>query len=138
MATLALTIGLLRFQPPLILAHKVDALLFEVKIEQAIAIMAEQQESAFPKTRDPLPQSDRKHLSSPDLGDVISALKNTNPPQWVTDRLMVQGDEILLRQNGWWQGVDQRSIANGEMISRESQRLTAIETAADKLGLLKD
>jgi hypothetical protein len=36
---------------------------------------------------------------------IADAIETTNPEPWIVDRLMVQADEIALRQEGWFQGT---------------------------------
>ncbi|TWU47334.1 hypothetical protein Poly51_51340 [Rubripirellula tenax] len=101
-----LIVGAIRFQPALSLAHQVDAKLLDGSIADAIAMMDQHNEGDFPRTWDPQPQYSMRTESKPSIGEISKALRNEQPASWVVDRMMVQADEIILRQAGYWGGAE--------------------------------
>lgn len=100
-----LLVGAVFFQPKLMRSAKVDDLLRTGAIEDAIAMMDANGEAAFPPVWDPPPKHPSHSELRPEITRVADAIEAMNPPPWIADRLMVQADEIALRQEGWFHGT---------------------------------
>lgn len=125
-ALVTLVAGATRFQPALRRAHQVDRLLLAGELDRAIAEMAKWGETAFPPAWDPPPQFDRNSDQRPKISELVHTMQASDPPGWVRDRLMVQADEILLRQHGWSQGVKHLSVERGDMLYLDPSDLRAL------------
>jgi hypothetical protein len=125
-AILTLALAATGFQPALQRAHRIDQLLVTGELDQAIEAMAKWGEAAFPPVWDPLPQFDGKADPRPKIGELVRSIQTSNPPDWVIDRLMIQSDEILLRQHGWEQGVKHLSVDRGEFLYLDPSTLRAL------------
>jgi hypothetical protein len=93
------------FQPKLMRSAQVDNLLRKGAVEDAIGRMQTYGESAFPPVWDPPPKHPSHGELQPAITLIADAIETTNPEPWIVDRLMVQADEIALRQEGWFQGT---------------------------------
>ena len=122
-ATLILVFAATRFQPALRRAFHVDQMLVAGDIEQAIATMETWGETAFPPAWDPPPRFNQRSGQRPEVGALVRALKANEPQAWVSDRLMVQADEILLQQYGWGMGAKHLSVERGGVIYLNSASL---------------
>lgn len=121
--TLTLTVAATRFQPALQRAHQVDQMLIAGNLDQAIALLETRGEAAFPPAWDPPPQFHESLQQLPEVGELARALAINTPPVWVNDRLMVQADEILLRQYGWSLGAEHLSVEQGHLIHLDASSL---------------
>lgn len=105
LATCLLMAGAIVFQPRLYRATEVDALLRNERVVEAIEMMQRDGEQAFPIVWDPPPKFPDRDSQSPTIAQLVSGLETTRCPSWIIERLMVQADEIALRQEGWYQGT---------------------------------
>jgi hypothetical protein len=107
------------------------------ELDSAINMMNVSGPDAFPVFWDPHPKFPERSRSGPELTEVIRLLKDVDAPVWVNDRLMVNADEILLRQRGWTQGGEASTLVNGlhvyltidqiENVIQDFRRLQALE-----------
>ncbi|TWU18301.1 hypothetical protein [Allorhodopirellula heiligendammensis] len=93
------------FQPRLYRATEVDTLLRGGHVVEAIDKMQKGGEQVFPIVWDPPPRFPDRDSQSPTIAQLIAGIENTQCPRWIVDRLLVQADEIALRQEGWYQGT---------------------------------
>ncbi|PHQ36447.1 hypothetical protein [Rhodopirellula bahusiensis] len=93
------------FQPKLRRSAKVDSMLRRGDINEAISIMQASGQDAFPIVWDPPPKYPDRGEVLPEISLIVDAIEAANADPWIMDRLMVQADEIALRQEGWYQGT---------------------------------
>lgn len=106
--------GATYFQPDLFRAHQVDRLLESDRVTEAITVMLQHGEDGFPRTWDPPPTFPDGNPNRPQMKTLLNAIQTMAPESWIVDRLLVQADEITLRQFGWFQGVGSlRYLENG-------------------------
>lgn len=105
LATCLLMAGATVFQPRLHRAAEVDTLLRNERVVEAIEMMQRDGEQAFPIVWDPPPKFPDRDSRSPTIALLVVGIETTRCPSWITERLMVQADEIALRQEGWYQGT---------------------------------
>jgi hypothetical protein len=122
-AMVTLAFAATRFQPGLRRAYHVDQMLVAGAIDRAIATMETWGENAFPPAWNPPPQFNQSSQQRPEVGELVRALESNESPAWVIDRLMVQADEILLRQYGWGMGAEHLSVERGHVIHLDSSTL---------------
>lgn len=97
------------FQPRLFRANDVDALLRNEEVVKAIEKMQDNGRDAFPIVWDPPPCFPDRDSQTPTIAQLLSAIEATQCPPWIVDKLLVQVDEITLRQEGWYQGIREMS-----------------------------
>ncbi len=122
-ATVTLAFAATRFQPGLRRAYHVDQMLVAGDIDWAIETMETWGENAFPPAWNPPPQFNQSSQQRPEIGELVRALETNDSPTWLIDRLMVQADEILLRQYGWGMGAEHLSAEQGHFIHLDSSSL---------------
>ena len=106
--------GLFTFQPALHRAARVDRHLLAGEFEPAFRLMETNGEAAFPKQWDPVPTFPTSQESKPRIYQMIRSLAEQNPPGWIHNRLLVQAEDLLFRQAGWYQGTRRlRADLNG-------------------------
>ncbi|MCC9644387.1 hypothetical protein LOC71_19110 [Rhodopirellula sp. JC740] len=103
-ACVVLCTAAIGFQPNLYQAAEVDQLLRAGKIDAAIQQMQRLGAKAFPMVWDPPPKYPERGDGLPEISAIAKALQNESAEPWIVDRLLVQADEIALRQSNWYQG----------------------------------
>ncbi len=104
-ATLVLLGGAIMFQPRLYRSTNIDRLLEEDRIVEGIQKMQQYGRDAFPIVWDPPPKYPDLESKTPSIVDLIKAIEQTDCEDWISQRLLVQADEIAMRQVGWYQGT---------------------------------
>lgn len=114
LAMVAACAGMFMFQPALHRAARVDRLLLASEFEPAFRLMETNGAAAFPKQWDPVPTFPTNHESKPRMDHLLRSLAEQNPPAWVQNRLLIQAEDLLFRQAGWYQGTRRlRADLNG-------------------------
>ncbi|WDQ15950.1 hypothetical protein [Rhodopirellula sp. P2] len=125
------------FQPQLMRSAKVDAMLRSGDINDAVAAMQSMGEDAFPVVWDPPPKYPDHRNLQPEIALVADALQAKNAERWIVDRLMVQADEIALRQEGWFEGTADLGYFQDYIVHREPDTIDRMLMALEKLRSLE-
>ncbi|KLU07281.1 putative transmembrane protein [Rhodopirellula islandica] len=125
------------FQPQLMRSAKVDAMLRSGDIDDAVATMQASGEEAFPIVWDPPPKYPDRADWSPKISLVADALQTQQVERWIVDRLMVQADEIALRQEGWFEGTADLEYFQDYIVHRDVDTIDRMLTTLGKLRTLQ-
>jgi hypothetical protein len=136
LACVALGSAAALFQPSQFRAARVDRMLLDGKSADAVAFMQKRGESSFPVAWDPPPKFPERDSQTPLISDLLDAIQEVQPDQWVIDRLLVQADEILMRQFDWYQGVGNESYLEESLFLLETDKLIELEKQLRKLAAL--
>lgn len=104
-AACLLLAGASLFQPGLYRAAEVDTLLQNDQVVEAIEKMQDDGRDAFPIVWDPPPCFPHGYSQTPAIADLVAGIEATKCQPWIVEKLLVQADEIALRQVGWYQGI---------------------------------
>lgn len=104
-ATGLLLAGASFFQPLLYRATEVDTLLENDRVVEAIQMMQVDGQNAFPVVWDPPPCFPDRYSQTPAIADLVAGIEITQCQPWIVEKLLVQADEIALRQAGWYGGI---------------------------------
>lgn len=113
--TVVLLAGAAVFQPRIYRASNVDRLLADGNVDAAIQLMAGLNPAAMPIVWDPPPHFPKGRSQKPRIVDLCESLNRLRPPAWISSRLLVQADEIVMRQHGWFQGTDQEDYLTQQL-----------------------
>ncbi|TWT75211.1 hypothetical protein [Allorhodopirellula solitaria] len=122
-ATCCLIAAAFQFQPGLYRATEVDSMLRRGQVAEAIEQMRQHGEDAFPVVWDPPPRFPDRDSQLPLIDDLMEAIEQTQCPRWIIDRLLVQADEIALRQEGWHQGTRDLDYLQRQFFSAGNERV---------------
>lgn len=125
------------FQPNLIRSTEVDSLLREGAIEEAIATMQAAGEDSYPVVWDPPPKHPDRGDGLPEISLIADAIQATNAERWIVDRLMVQADEIAMRQEGWYQGTGSLEYLRERLQFEDEETLDGMLVPFQKLRELE-
>lgn len=125
-----------RFQPDQFRSAQVDRMLLGGRSGDAVAYMQQRGESSFPVVWDPPPKFPQRDSQTPRISDLLDAIEVANPDRWVIDRLLVQADEILMRQFDWYQGVGNESYLEHSLFLLETDKLIEMQEQLQKLAAM--
>ncbi|MCS7465584.1 hypothetical protein NZK35_02725 [Stieleria sp. ICT_E10.1] len=114
-------------QPARYRAARVDRMLNEGQIDEAITYMQQQGEHRFPRVWDPPPHFPTRRKPTPPISDLLSAIGRNPPDRWISDRLLVQADELLMRQFGWTQGVGDETYLRSTLFITDREALIELQ-----------
>jgi hypothetical protein len=133
LAFLGLTVAAASFQPSRYRAARVDRMLNEGQIDEAITFMQQQGKHRFPQVWDPPPHFPTRRKPSPPISDLLSAIGRNHPDRWISDRLLVQADELLMWQFGWTQGVGDENYLRSTLYITDREALVEMQAHFEKL-----
>ena len=125
------------FQPNLVRSAKVDSLLREGAIKEAIVTMQASGEDAYPVVWDPPPKYPDRGDGLPEISLIADAIQKSNADRWIVDRLMVQADEIAMRQKGWYQGTRSLEYLRERLMFEDEETLARMLDTFEKLRELE-
>lgn len=133
-AAIVLLCGASYFQPKLYHATKVESLLEKGDVVEAIEMMEQRGPSHFLPDWDPPPKFPDRDSQTPSVSVIVSAIEQTRCDQWIVDRLLVQADEISLRQANWYGGYSDIDRLEQQFPSYRSDQ---VDSAIDRLRALE-
>jgi hypothetical protein len=125
--------GAMAFQPRLHRATEIDVLLHRDEIIAAIEQMQKHGEAAFPIVWDPPPKFPERDNHTPLITSILTAIEQTKCEPWIAERLLVQADEIVLRQVGWYQGTDRLEYLEKNLAHYDLDKVNEALAAIQKL-----
>ena len=133
MASVGLTVAAVFFQPARYRAAQVDRMLTDGQIDEAITFMQQQGKHRFPDVWDPPPRFPTRRKPTPPISDLLSAIGRNHPDRWISDRLLIQADELLMRQFGWTQGVGDETYLRSTLFITDREALVELQEHFQKL-----
>jgi hypothetical protein len=131
-----LLVGCYHFQPKYWRSTKIDALLTAGRFSEAIALLRTCGPDTLPISWDPPPRFSSRETPQPEMVGLLEALIETQSETWINDSLLVQADEIILRQAGWTQGARNFSYLSNMLPYESPETLERLRDAFEKLRSL--